>query len=298
MKTGSAETGKTKISERTINNTGTYTYDGAGTVNTHWIETAESLIVIDVQRDLTHAAEALAAVKKVGKPVAAVLITHGHPDHYAGIGVFKKEFPGLSVYASPVTAQTMREDSYGFNKYAREELGDFPDEVEIPDRIFADGAMLEIGGVQIITREMGQAEANSATVYYLPETGDIYFGDLVLNEMHGFYLEKKSGQLLAALDRLSVLFPNASTGHPGHGANGQAHEMIERMRDYTVKARALVAAELAANGATDANQKRVVEELKKLFPNYERPAGQPDMIDLSVSGLFEELKLAEYAPAK
>lgn len=289
MKTGNAEIKKNENPDQTIINTGTYTYDGAGTVNTHWIETAESLIVIDVQRDLTHAAEALAAIKSVGKPVAAILITHGHPDHYAGIGLFKEEFPELKVYASPVTARTMREDSYGFNKYAREELGDFPDEVVIPDQIFADDTTLNIGGVEIITREMGQAEANSATVYYLPETADIYFGDLVLNEMHGFYLEKKSTALLAALDRLLVLFPNASVGHPGHGANGAAQEMIRKMRDYTVQARGLVAAELAADGTTEEGKKRVADELKKQFTKYERPAGQPDMIELSVGGLFEEL---------
>ncbi|MEM9554049.1 MAG: hypothetical protein AAGC60_07305 [Acidobacteriota bacterium] len=40
---------------------GHYTYQGHGSVNTHWIETETGLVVIDCQRDTVHAAEALAA---------------------------------------------------------------------------------------------------------------------------------------------------------------------------------------------------------------------------------------------
>ncbi|MEL6363177.1 MAG: hydrolase, partial [Pseudomonadota bacterium] len=46
--------------------TGHYTYEGHGSVNTHWIETYDSVIVIDVQRDTMHADEALQAVKALG----------------------------------------------------------------------------------------------------------------------------------------------------------------------------------------------------------------------------------------
>lgn len=97
--------------------TGTYTYPGPGTVNTHWIETrGGGLVMIDVQRDLAHAREALAAVRRTGKPVRAVLVTHGHPDHYVGLGVFKEAFPDAVIWASRATAETIRTDPYGFNK--------------------------------------------------------------------------------------------------------------------------------------------------------------------------------------
>jgi glyoxylase-like metal-dependent hydrolase (beta-lactamase superfamily II) len=67
--------------------TGVWTYPGTGTVNTYWIETlGGGLVVIAVQRDLVHAGQALKAVKAVGKPVRAILITHAHPDHDTGLG--------------------------------------------------------------------------------------------------------------------------------------------------------------------------------------------------------------------
>ena len=62
-----------------------WTYAGTGTVNTYWVATpGGGIVVIDVQRDLVQAAEAVAAVRAVGKPVRAILITHPHPDRYTG----------------------------------------------------------------------------------------------------------------------------------------------------------------------------------------------------------------------
>lgn len=278
---------------------GTYTYDGPGSVNTFWIDAGDSLVVVDVQRDLDHAREALAAVRAVGKPVAAVLITHGHPDHYTGLGLFKEAFPEAVAYASPVTDYTIREDPYGFNAYVQELTPEAAPDAFVPaDRVFGDGATLRVGGVEVVTREMGPAEANSATVFYLPATGDLFAGDLVLNRMHGFFLDERSDAQLAVLDRVRVLFPNVRTLHPGHGPAGPAADLLDRQRDYIVTARALAASEIAAHGVTDEGETRVAAALRARYPDHGRPAGQPDMIELSVAGLFAELAHPDERPVR
>ena len=270
--------------------TGHYTYEGHGSVNTHWIETDDSVIVIDTQRDTVHAAEALEAVRALGKPVSAILITHGHPDHYTGIEQFLEEWPDAEVYGSRETARVIETDHYGYHDVVRELAPEAaPDNFIAPTVVFEDDATLTIDGVTLVTREMGAAEATGATIYYLPQTRELYAGDLVLNEMHGFYLEERSAEVLRALERLKVLFPNAETVHPGHGTPGPASQLVAGTIDYTQYAREVVARSIASGNTGPDAHSAVVAELNAAYPTYGVPGGQPDMIALSVQGLFDEL---------
>ncbi|MEO1087966.1 MAG: MBL fold metallo-hydrolase, partial [Acidobacteriota bacterium] len=143
---------------------GRYTYEGHGSVNTYWIESRTGVIVIDCQRDTIHAAEALAAVKAIGKPVLAILVTHGHPDHYTGLEQFKAEWPDADIYASPETIRVIETDHYGYHEVVRQLAPEAaPGEFLVPNRVIEENQTLEIGGVEILTREMGPSESTGAT---------------------------------------------------------------------------------------------------------------------------------------
>lgn len=291
--------GSAALAQAGSSTTGVYTYPGPGTVNTHWIETpGGGLIVIDVQRDLGHAREALAAVRATGKPVRAILVTHGHPDHYVGLGLFKEAFPQAVIWSSKTTSETIRTDPYGFNKLVQEfDPANAPKVFTLPDRTFDGDAALDIDGLRVAAREMGKAEANSATVYYVPSTGDLYVGDLVLNRLHALFGEASTSEWLAALDRIDVLFPNARAVHPGHGASGPKIGLLADQRNYIVTTRHLALAEYVRSGATLAAKAAANRAIVARFP-YENPAGMRDIVSISVDGLFTEFTKPELAPVK
>ena len=72
----------------------TYTAPDEGfLVTTHVIELPTQLVVIDSEYALPYAEEGL------NKPIARLHISHEHPDHFFGAGVF-----GVPVYAPSTTS--------------------------------------------------------------------------------------------------------------------------------------------------------------------------------------------------
>lgn len=284
-----------KVPPKTSYSVNHYTFEGPGTVNTWWIETENSLIVIDVQRDLPHAREALAKVQAVGKPIAAILVTHGHPDHWAGLGIFREAFPQAGIYASRLTYETIRNDPNGYMPFMKEIPGNETFDhakIPLPDRVFKNNETLTIGGVSIRTRELGPGESNGATAYYLPLTGELFAGDVIQYRMHGFYLEGHTLQWIELLKGLRTKFPEAKTIHPGHGASGPADVLIRDQLAYTQYFVGSLSGALKKNGNQPLNapeKTRIVAQVREKFPTYGRSAGQPNVLELSVDGLEKEL---------
>lgn len=277
--------------------TGVWTYSGPGTVNTYWIETpGGGLVVIDVQRDLVHAAQALAAVKAVGKPVRAILVTHAHPDHYTGLGLFRQAFPGVPVYSSEATAEAIRNDTYGANAGTQAEAPAVTTRRFVAPGLTFDGdTTLQIDGLTIVAREMGAGEAAATTAYYLPATRELFTGDVILNRLHGPINETHTADWLGIIDRLDAMYPDVNIVHPGHGVSGPKQPMFDDERSYLRTCRAIAAEEIAHGGFTDAAKAATIRRINARFA-YINPTGRKDIVRDSVDGLFQEFSDPSIAP--
>ncbi len=64
----------------------TYTASQAGlSVNAFLVETAKGIVAIDATLTRSDSLALKKMIHVTGKPLLAVLLTHGHPDHVAGI---------------------------------------------------------------------------------------------------------------------------------------------------------------------------------------------------------------------
>ena len=65
-------------------------------VTSHLVETEHELTVIDAQFRPEHAAEVKAYADSLSKPIARMIVTHAHPDHFVGA----KTFGDIPIHAT------------------------------------------------------------------------------------------------------------------------------------------------------------------------------------------------------
>ncbi|OKA11394.1 MBL fold metallo-hydrolase [Amycolatopsis regifaucium] len=265
-----------------------------GSVNTYWIPVPDGLVVVDTLRTPDDARRAVAEIRKTGKPVAAILLTHSHPDHVGGASAFHEAFPRAPIFASRSTDRAMREDKRGFYPLARSANPNFPATLTYADRTFEDGSPVQAGGIGFETATFADGESDTATVYHRTDTGDLYSGDLATGGVTPALIEGDTCGWLGNLDRLSGRFPGARTMYPGHGAPGQATALIDEQRDYLRRFRAFVRPAVTAQSAGGTTlvadeEKSIIAELERAFPGRPPVADLPTIVAENVKAVAREL---------
>jgi glyoxylase-like metal-dependent hydrolase (beta-lactamase superfamily II) len=82
-------------------------------VNSYLLSDTDSVIVVDLLRNSPEAERLADHVQASGKKLETIFITHGHPDHYLGLGVVHRRFPHVPV---KVASREIRDDIIGFSK--------------------------------------------------------------------------------------------------------------------------------------------------------------------------------------
>ncbi|MGH2946561.1 MAG: MBL fold metallo-hydrolase [Solirubrobacteraceae bacterium] len=265
-----------------------------GSVNTLLIRAPRGLVIIDGGRNRAGGRRAVRQSRGTGERVAAILITHAHPDHVGGLGELHRAFPHAPIYASRQTAKIMRTDPLGFYPLARRDDPDFPRRLTYPTRTVRDGRTLNVGGLHLRTAEFGPGESQAATVYYQPRTRTLFSGDLTANHATPALIEGHSCGWLRNLVRLDRRFPHARTIYPGHGAPGRAHVQIARQRNYLKTFRRLVRPAISPSSAggsavTTGERASIIKQVKRRYPHYPRVAALPTLLQANIAAVAREL---------
>lgn len=247
--------------------------------NAFLVETPNHVVAVDALMTLSDARSLRKRLDSIGKPLAAVIITHGHPDHYNGVTELIR--PGDQTGPKPgnpdpvpiiatrgVERVIHRTDDAKEKKWKPVYGDDWPRVRTFPNRLVSDGDTLLFDRISFTVRELGPAESHCDTYWRVEGDPPIVFvGDLVFNGVHSFMNDGHTQQWLYQLDTLQNELSDVGTVYTGHGRPGSLAEVLKAQREYILHYRETVRA--LAQGSTALSEeakKSLVREMKTFLP--------------------------------
>jgi glyoxylase-like metal-dependent hydrolase (beta-lactamase superfamily II) len=204
-------------------------------VNSVIIEGTHEVMLVDAQLTKTNAERVLQEIKETKKPLSIIYITHEHADHFLGLEVFKKAYPGVRIIAnSTVLDRADKVYQQKIDKW-KQILGSGAASHVVAIEKF-DGNFIAFDGSQIDVLKHIQGDTDENTMLWIPGQRTLIAGDVVLNNMHLYTAEtgsKAREKWLNSLTEIWELKPSIVVpGHSKVGAPLDANTALDFTRNY------------------------------------------------------------------
>jgi len=171
-----------------------------------------------------------------GRNLTTVYITHGHGDHWFGLGAIRARFREVRAVATARVVEHMRRQ-VSPKAFAASWESRFPGLIQ-RDVMVAEplsDLRVELEGHELVAVEAGHTDTDDTTVLHVPSIGLVVAGDAVYNDVHLYLAESdhdKRMEWIRALDVVEVLHPRAVVA--GHKRAGRADDpkIIDETRLY------------------------------------------------------------------
>jgi glyoxylase-like metal-dependent hydrolase (beta-lactamase superfamily II) len=203
-------------------------------VNAYLVESASEVVAVDATLGMSDGRRLRARIDEIGKPLAGVIVTHAHPDHYGAVTALVGD-SDVPVYAVGGVDDVIRRDDAEKERILRPMFGDeWPTTRTFPTHRVQGGDRVSIGGATFRVVDVGPGESphDSWWVLESDRRTRVFAGDLVYNHMHAYLADGFSGQWLDNLERAKRELPADAELFVGHGDPTQAPDILDWQIGY------------------------------------------------------------------
>ncbi|MEO7992564.1 MAG: MBL fold metallo-hydrolase [Chryseolinea sp.] len=191
-------------------------------------------ILIDAQFTLADAEKVAQQIKTSGKKLTTIYVSHGDPDFYFGLEVFKKYFPEVTVYAAPATIEHIKATAQKKLEVWGERLGKNITSNAILPQVLK-GNSIEIEGQKL--EIIGLEESPSKTFVWIPSIKAVVGGINVFGTTFHLWMAdaqttEARKQWVSVLDKIESLQPTIVI--PAHAKSESAFDLtaVKHTKSY------------------------------------------------------------------
>jgi glyoxylase-like metal-dependent hydrolase (beta-lactamase superfamily II) len=189
-------------------------------VNAFLVETENGVILIDAALTVTSSREIRDIINiKINKPLLAILMTHGHPDHYTGAAEIVKG-EDIPIFSTQQAHDQMKSrDEVEGPKMAAIFKDEYPEKRIFSNKIVNDGDKLVFDNLEFTIKNCGACESDDDSIWIIQLDGieHIFAGDIIYNKMHCFVRDAHIHDWIAQLDNFLVRYDHTTVFHNCHG---------------------------------------------------------------------------------
>jgi glyoxylase-like metal-dependent hydrolase (beta-lactamase superfamily II) len=208
-----------------------------------WVPTSSTLIygrrdavLVDALLTVEQTQALVEWVAASGKNLTTIYVTHGHGDHFFGLGALLNRFPNARAVATPDVVKVMRKQAspeYVATFWKPRYPTQIPERLVIAEEL--KGNVIDLEGHELVAVEVGHTDTDHTTCLHVPSVDLVVAGDAAYNDVH-LYLAESNGQTrkewIAALDKIETLKPRAVIAGHKKAEKDDSPRIIEETRQY------------------------------------------------------------------
>jgi glyoxylase-like metal-dependent hydrolase (beta-lactamase superfamily II) len=187
-------------------------------VNAYLVETDTLVVAVDSLLTVSESRAMRLGIESLGKPLAAVVLTQSHPDHYGGLTELVAGDDVPIVAPQGVTDAIARDDAEK-EQILRPMFGDeWAKRRTFPNTPIRDGERLELDGATFTVIDLGPSESPHDSPWILgDDERTVFLGDQIYDRKHCYLADGFHQEWLANIETLQRRFPADAVFHIGHG---------------------------------------------------------------------------------